>query len=136
MNIARQISAAALSILILVSGSSFMGGIHFCAGNVKSISFFEPPDKCPMEKQMPKCPLHKSAACCQDATIIHEGQDVSQVVPHLEGADVSIFTADQFFVIVSEIVPTNPLRTGFQHYYYPPPSRASDITIELHAFLI
>nr|HEV7233077.1 hypothetical protein [Sphingorhabdus sp.] len=123
------------AFLVLFSSSSFMVGVHLCGGHVQNVALFTQADACEMEKQMPPCHKHQSKPCCEDESIVHQGDsfkvsltDVSIAPAH--AAEIALPS-----VQVSEVIPTAPFsRTRYHHY--DPPLRTDDLTVSLQVFLI
>jgi hypothetical protein len=135
MKVFRKANAVLLLMLVLISSSSFMVGIHFCGGQIQNIALFDKADGCEKEKQLPPCHRHETPACCQDTAIIHEGEGFSQANPQLEIVHMPVFNLEQFHILISEIIPDAPAK-GVEFYSYDPPLRAPDLTISLQTFLI
>lgn len=131
----RPILSAALAILILVSSTSFMVGMHICMGEIQNVALFGKADNCEKEKSLPPCHRHETLPCCDDEILTHEGQDVNATFSKLELAPVHFVFIDLPSVLISEIVPSTPLaQTEF--YNYDPPIRARDRVVTLQSFLI
>lgn len=135
MKLFRTISVLALAFLVLVSSSSFMVGMHFCAGEVQHVALFEKAAGCEMEQSQPPCHRHLKAPCCEDETVVHKGEgfkisitDVS-ILP-VAGLDIELPT-----VVLSEIIPAAPIART-QYYNYDPPLRSYDLTVSHRVFLI
>jgi len=135
MRVIRSIAAVLLAILVLVSSTSFMVGMHFCSKEVQNIALFSKADGCEKEKQLPPCHKHETPACCDDETIVHKGDDFKLSVNKLQlDAPVSV-DVDQPFVLISELIPSAPV-ARIQYYNYDPPLRSCDLTVEHQVFLI
>ncbi|HYE56329.1 MAG TPA: hypothetical protein VD816_05105 [Ohtaekwangia sp.] len=131
----RTISAAILALLVLVSSTSFMIGVHFCKGEVKNVALFTKAEGCEKEKSLPPCHRHTKAPCCEDEMVIHEGDDFKA-----GSADIHIVApvpADiaSPMVLISEIIPSAPI-ARIQYLPYDPPLRSGDLTISYQVFLI
>jgi hypothetical protein len=135
MKLFRTISAFTLAFLVLISSSSFMVGVHLCAGKVQDVAMFSHPEKCEMEKKTPPCHKHLSDPCCDEETIIHQGEGFKASLTDITISPVSVSDLDLAEVIISEVIPSVPsLKT---HYYnYDPPLRSLDLTVSHHVFLI
>src|SRR5688572_20207148 len=75
MKLIRTISSILLALLVLMSSTSFMVGVHFCMGEVQSVALFSKADGCEEEKKLPPCHRHQSAPCCEDEAVVHSGDD-------------------------------------------------------------
>ena len=51
MKAVKTIFVFALALLVLVSSTSFMVGIHFCSGEVADMALFTEAEPCAMEKK-------------------------------------------------------------------------------------
>ena len=134
MKLFRTISSFALAFLVLVSSTSFMVGIHFCKGEIKHLALFRNADGCEKEKELPPCHKHLASSCCDDESVLHEGEGFKASV-----SDISIGASDIDMdvpaIIVAEIIPTNRVKkTDF--YNYDPPLRSLDLTVTHRVFLI
>lgn len=131
----RSIISATFIILVLFSSSSFMVGMHFCAGQIQNIALFTKADGCEMEQQIPPCHKHESKPCCEDETVVHTGEDF-----HASLTDITILAAPALdvalpHVLISEVIPSAPVsRTHF--YYYDQPLPPGDLTIRYRILLI
>ena len=135
MKLFRAISVIVLAFLVMLSSSSFMIGVHLCAGDVQDIAVFSEPEKCAMEKSLPPCHQHLTAPCCDDETIVHEGEGFKASVPKITIATPLVFDVALPEVILSEIIPSAPVaKTHYQNY--DPPIRSHDLTVTHQVFLI
>lgn len=119
--------------LVFVSGSSFMVGLHFCGGEVQNIALFSKADGCDKEKQLPPCHKHETPPCCQDETVIHEGQDFKNSVTQISFS-APLIAEISAPVLVSEIISSNTSSSNYP--YYDPPYRTRDLVVSLQVFLI
>jgi hypothetical protein len=135
MKFLKTISIFALAFLVLVSSSSFTIGIHWCSGEIFNLSLLSHAEGCGMEKNVPPCHKQMVASCCEDDTILHEGEGFKASL-----SDVNLSTSPALEiqlppVIVAEVVPLIPLlRTDY--YNYDPPLRSHDLTVSYSVFLI
>jgi hypothetical protein len=134
MKAIRSISVVVLAVLVLVSSTSFMIGMHFCMGEVQNVAFFTKADGCEKEQNLPPCHRHQKAPCCADETIIHDGDDFKASIAyfHIVAAPMEI---EQPLVLISEVIPSVPL-SRIKYYNYDPPLRSCDLTVEHQVFLI
>lgn len=135
MKTIRTIAAIVLALLVLVSSTSFMVGMHFCMGEVKNIALFSKADGCEKEKSLPPCHRHVKAPCCEDETVVHQGNDFKASLEHFQIIAPSPIDIEQPLVLISEVIPSAPISRT--HYYnYDPPLRSCDLTVEHKVFLI
>jgi hypothetical protein len=112
-----------------------MVGLHLCQGEVQNVALFTKAEACEKEQSLPPCHRHTKAPCCEDETIIHQGDDFKSSYGQLHlTAPVSV-DIEQAIVLISEIIPSAPFsRTHF--YNYDPPLRSHDLTVDHQIFLI
>lgn len=135
MNKYRSILSLAAAVLVLFSSSSFMVGIHLCGGDVQNIALFTKADVCEMEKQLPPCHRQEPRSCCDDEVIVHEGENFKVSSTEISVASIPAMEMVLPDVIISEVIPSNPVQK-FHYHNYDPPLRAENITIALQVFLI
>lgn len=135
MKTARTISSILLALLVLVSSTSFMVGMHVCMGHVQDIAVFTKADACEKEASLPPCHRQQTAPCCEDETLVHERQDVKASTLKAQlNAPVAV-DIDRAMVMISEIVPAAPA-AQVRYHNYDPPLRSCDLTVEHRVFLI
>ena len=135
MQAIRSISAVVLAILVLVSSTSFMVGMHICMGGVQNIALFGKADSCQMEKDLPACHKHSKPACCDDELVYHKSTDFKGSIEHIHIVAPAPMNIEQLVVLISEVIPASPL-ARIQYYKYDPPLRSCDLTVEHQIFLI
>jgi hypothetical protein len=131
----RTIAAILLALLVLVSSTSFMIGMHICMGDVQNIALFSKAEGCEMEQKLSPCHRHLKAPCCEDETVIHEADDIKADIAHIHIDGPSPIDVNHSLVFISEIIPSAPL-SRIQYYNYDPPLRSWDLTVEHQVFLI
>jgi hypothetical protein len=135
MKALRTISVIALALLVLLSSTSFMVGMHFCQGKVKNIALFAKADGCEREQKLPPCHRPTKAPCCEDTNLTHDGDDFNVSIEQMHIVTPALIELEQPIVLISEIIPCAPI-SRTQHYNYDPPLRCCDLTVEHHVFLI
>lgn len=135
MKVIRTISAVLLTLLLLVSSTSFMVGFHICMGEVQDVAVFGKADGCEKEKSLPPCHKHMKPACCEDEAFFHESDDFKASVGHIHIAAPAPIDIEQPSVLIAEVIPTAEI-SRTQYYDYDPPLRSSDLTVSLQVFLI
>ena len=135
MKIFRTISALLLALLVLVSSTNFMIGMHICMGDVQNIALFSKAEGCEMERNLPPCHRHLKAPCCEDETVIHKANDIKADAVQIQIDGPSAVDMEIPLVFISEIIPSDPL-SRIQFYNYDPPLRSWDLTVEHQVFLI
>jgi hypothetical protein len=131
----RSILSATFIILVLFSSSSFMVGIHLCGGQPQNVALFTKADACEMEKRMPPCHKPQAKPCCEDETILHQGENFNISITEVSIAPYPTLDIALPEVMISEVIPSSPVsRTHF--YNYDPPLRTVDLTISHQVFLI
>ena len=135
MKQARSILSAAFAVLVLISSSSFMVGLHLCGGQVQNVALFTKADGCEMEKKMPPCHKPQSKPCCEDETIAHKGEDFKISLTEISISTGPVLDMELPAVMISEVIPSAPVsRTRYRNY--DPPLRAADLTVSFQVFLI
>jgi hypothetical protein len=135
MKVIRSISAVLLAILVLVSSTSFVVGMHICMGEVQNIALFTHADGCQKEMALPPCHKHMKPACCKDEVLYHDGADFKGSIEHVQIDAPAPMDIEQPVALISEIIPSAPIAQT--HYYnYDPPLRSCDLTVEHQVFLI
>jgi len=135
MKAVRSISAVILAIIVLVSSTSFMVGMHICGGEVQNIALFGKADGCQKEKALPACHKHMKPACCQDELVYHEGTEFKGSTEHIHIVAPVPVDIEQHLVLISEVIPALPI-SCIQYYNYDPPLRSCDLTVDHQVFLI
>lgn len=131
----RTISAILLAILVLVSSTSFVVGLHICMGEVQNVALFGKADSCEKEKALPPCHKHMKPECCQDETYIHEGDDFKASIEHIHVIAPVAIDIEQSVVPIAEVIPAAEI-SRTQYTDYDPPLRSADLTVEHQVFLI
>lgn len=112
-----------------------MIGIHMCSGNIQDVALFTKAQSCANEKKVPPCHKQESKPCCEDETVIHQGQDVKSDILKLQLSPVPATVIDQALVLIAEVIPSSS-RAGTEYYNYDPPLRSTDLTVSFQVFLI
>lgn len=135
MKALRFISLISLATLVLVSSTSFMVGMHFCGKELQNFALFSKADGCHLEKPIPPCHKPASPGCCDDETIVHQREDIKVSVKQPYLSPIVAVIIEQAPLLISEIIPGEPVaQTAF--YHYEPPLRSADLIISLQIFLI
>jgi len=134
MKAIRTISAVLLAILVLVSSTSFMVGLHFCQGEVQHIALFTKAEKCENEAPLPPCHRQMKSGCCADRTFIHESDDFKQAA-HICITLPAPSDLEQPLVFISEVIPSAP-RAVAHNSPYDPPLRSCNLTVQHRVFQI
>lgn len=131
----RTILSVTLALLVLVSSTSFMVGMHLCSGEIQNVALFSKAQACEKEMKMPPCHRHQTSSCCDDETVIHEGKNFSATSSQVSIPPVSFVTIATQTVILSEIIPAN-YSSKAKYLNYDTPLRACDLTVAHRVFLI
>lgn len=134
MNRFRPILATALIFLILMSGSSFIVGLHLCGGSVQNVALFKKADGCEKEKQLPPCHRQMTKPCCEDEQVLHEGQGFNNPTTQINIDIPYVGSVVHSPVVIAEIL--NSAYSQIQFYNYDPPLRSCDLTVSFQVFLI
>ncbi|MBS1681484.1 MAG: hypothetical protein JST48_07210 [Bacteroidetes bacterium] len=131
----RSIASTALTLLVLLSSTSFRVGMHFCGGEVQNIALFTKANGCEMEKKLPPCHRQEKKSCCKDEVILHNGEDFNAASVEVSIPPISCIALAAPVIILSEVIPIDhSSRTN--HFNYDSPLRASDRTVAHRTFLI
>jgi hypothetical protein len=131
----RSIVSLILALLVLVSSTSFMVGMHLCSGEVQNVALFSKAQPCEKEMKMPPCHRHQTSSCCDDETIVHEGEDFNTVSSEVSIPPVSFITIAPPVIMLSEIIPFHYISEA-KLSNYDTPLRACDRTVAHQVFLI
>lgn len=100
----RPIFSVLLALLVLISGTSFMVGVHHCGGHVASVALFTKAEPCPMETRVPPC--HKPMkSCCSDESIVHDSEDFKPAAGSIQLAPAAIVAAFASPVVIATLIP-------------------------------
>lgn len=110
-------------MLVLLSSTSFMVGLHRCNGELKEVSFLVHSDGCGHQDKTPPCHRQIEKSCCEDGDVFHESSSFSH---HVSGVDVvnfsSAFPCALTDVVISLVVPeSNVAQSDFPDYDIPIP---------------
>lgn len=133
MKLLRTISALLLAFLVLLSSTSFLVGMHFCMGEVRSIALFSKAEECMPVKAV--CPKHERPDCCADQVVMHEAQEFKSDVAQYEFENPVVVLPVAPMVLIAEVIPaTTDIETNYPPY--DPPLVSTDLTVDLQVFLI
>lgn len=135
MKLLRSILSFTLALLVLFSASSFTLGIHLCCGEIQDVALFAKADACDKKETLPICHTVKKVSCCEDETIVHDGQGFKASISQTHITPAAFIYIDQPLILIAEIIPSSPA-SRIQYYNYDPPLRSSDLTVSLQVFLI
>lgn len=131
----RTISTLMLAMLVMISSTSFMVGVHLCQGEVQNVAFLEKAKGCAMEESLPPCHRHMKSHCCEDEMIVHDGDDFKVSFQHVHIATPLAMEIEQPPVVIAEVIPSANISTTY-FPPYDPPLRSSDRNVAHHVFLI
>lgn len=135
MKLLQTISIFASAFLVLLSSSSFMVGIHFCKGEAKHFALFAKAAGCKEETKLPPCHKHQASPCCDDKTVMHEGEGFKASSSEITISNIFFSEVTVANVLVSEIIPADP-SSRIQYHNYDPPLPACDLTVTHRTLLI
>jgi hypothetical protein len=139
MKIVKPIVSSLLAFLVLVSSSSFMVNMHFCGGNMQSVSLIEEAAPCPMEVNLPPCHKKmqlKKSGCCEDKHVAFEGKDFSAKVQDFSMLNWQTSNWVATLPVIMEVIQINEALTFSNHISYKPPIVERDIPVLKQSFLI
>ncbi|MFM7328388.1 MAG: HYC_CC_PP family protein [Bacteroidota bacterium] len=119
----RRIAAFTLTLLTLVSSSSFSIGMHLCGGHLQDISVISEPAPCPMEQNLPPCHRNSINTCCKDISVVHDADEfndgIRQIafespapVPAMAPVLIAVITPVQVDFITPVVRDTGPPLPG------------------------
>jgi len=111
-----------------------MIGVHICMGEIQNVALFGQADGCEKEKNLPPCHRHETIPCCDDETMIHEGEDFNAAAK-VDISPLQFAFIELPSVLLSEVIPTSPLSQS-DSFSYDPPLRACNRVVALQSFLI
>ena len=130
----HAVLTAALALLVLLSGTSFMIGVHHCGDRIESIALFSKADQCPKEQTLPPC--HKAAkSCCSDERIVHESQDIKPSAANFHLSPAPVIAELVSPVVIASLIP----KASMFHILSPdfsPPLPVPDINVAIGKFQI
>jgi hypothetical protein len=139
MKVLKPIVSSLLALLVLVSSSSFMVNMHFCGGQMQSVSLIEDADACPMEIQLPPCHRKmeiKKTGCCEDKHVAFEGKDFNAKVQDFSLLNWQAINWVDSLPVIMEVVQLNEALALSNHTPYKPPIVERDIPVLVQSFLI
>lgn len=133
-----------LALLVLVSSTGFSVGMHFCAGEIRDLSFYGEASECLMEQKreaLPPC--HASVketapqgSCCEDHQLVVERLDIATNTKALalsKTLDLKFIAAVKV-VILRLFAAQEGVKPAYALYTSPPIAR--DIPVLVQSFLI
>lgn len=135
MKIIKAISSVLLAMLVLVSSTSFMVGMHLCRGEVQNIALFKKADACEQEQKLPPCHAHKTAPCCEDEAVIHNANDFKITSAGFHITTPTPVDIEQPHIVISLIIP-DVADESPRYFDYDPPLPSHDLTVLHRVFLI
>lgn len=148
-SIPRRSTAIFMALLMLLNSTGFALDMHYCQGNLKSISFFGEAKSCHEIQSRPSCHSTSKAchhdkemldqeeedACCHNEKVFIENSEL-EAIP----AQVTINTEMQSDFVVAYVAAhlfQGVLETDYQDFEkYKPPFPDRDIQILYQTFLI
>lgn len=135
----KPIVSSLLAMLVLVSSSSFMVNMHFCGGQMQSVSLIEEATPCPMEVQLPPCHKKmeiKKSGCCEDKHITFEGKDFNAKVQDFSLLNWQAINWVSSLPVIMEVIQIDEVLAFANHIPYKPPIVERDIPVLKQSFLI
>lgn len=134
-----------LSLLVLLSSTSFTVSMHYCVGQIEDITLFWQSNPCDVGAQAANCTSDNHGTDCEhnanvrekDCCAEHSFQVAGQHNP-AQVASASIPYAQLAMVLntVVSLLNTEPTFDTYSYIEYPPPAANRDITILIHSLLI
>lgn len=98
------------------------------------VALFSKAKPCAMH-QIPACHQHETKSCCEDESIVHDGQDFKVSSSEISFSSFSALEIELPGILIAEIIPTAPIAQVL-YQQYDPPLRSLDLTLSLRVFLI
>ena len=103
----RPVLSVMLSLLVLVSGTSFIVGVHHCNGHVASVALFTKATPCPMEQKAPP-PCHQSKkSCCSDERIVHDSDDLKPTTSAIHVLATPLVAELASPIVIATLIPSS-----------------------------
>lgn len=131
----RAILSGLFVFLVLFSSSSFIIGLHICSGEIQNIALLGKAEGCAKEQQLPPCHRHEVPVCCDNETILHDGETFAAGVASIDLSPPTAVDLIQPALILAEVTPTVAVATEY-FYEHDPPLPFSDLRVAFHSFLI
>lgn len=133
-----------LALLVLVSSTGFSVGMHFCAGEIRDLSFYGEASECSMKQPketLPPCHAPEKEKspqgnCCEDHQLVVERLDMasdSKAFVLSKTLDIKFIAAVKV-VILQLFAPQEGLKPAYALYISPQIAR--DIPVLVQSFLI
>ena len=134
----NNILSVFLSFLLLATTSSFAVNLHYCSNELVDIGLFNKADSCKIiltkeESSSKHCNLEKET-CCNEKTILHNGNDIVKVTTLQVNINTLVYT--QSLSPLYTILIKNSKKKNIPFKYYSPPSLVTDIYVIYDTFLI
>jgi hypothetical protein len=130
----RSILSLLFALLVFMSSTSFMVGIHHCGGEIREVAVLEKADGCG-HQELPPCHRKLMQNCCKDDVVKYDGQGFEQLVKVDLSSATTGMIVDLPPVLISIVVPEEQA-APVNFHDYPIPIRSVDLTITHHEFLI
>jgi len=138
MNIFRKIASISLSILLLVSTTSFVVDEHYCGNMLVDATIFGKASNCFCEEydnsKIKDNLSIESDSCCSENQIIHESNNEIKKVLNELSSENSLFLHSYFYTYIDLFEGLENSFTPFRNYL--PPLIITDIQVINEAFLI
>lgn len=124
MNGLKRHMALVMAFLLLITGTGFSMTVHYCAGEIRDVSFTGENIECEMMANMQKnaCPMHTQAtsSCCEDQDLTLEGDSHESylVKTFNPGADLVAIPTPP---VMLPVIPATQDNHTFSFTYRPPP---------------
>jgi hypothetical protein len=139
MKVLKPIVSISLALLVLVSSSSFMVNMHFCGGQMQSVSLIEEAAACPMEVNLPPCHKKmeiKKSGCCEDKHVAFEGKDFNAKIQDFSLLNWQAINWVASLPVIMEVIQINEALAFSNYTPYKPPIVERDIPVLKQSFLI
>ena len=134
-----------MALLMFITSIGFAIDLHYCQGDLKSVSFFSEAKKCHDMVAMTNCSHHQKQqeqsqscpeeeGCCQNETFQFQPDHelTIQTFEFVVNKQLQHFLTAYVIVLINQFDEENPIT----HTYYKPPLIRRDIPVLVQSFLL
>ena len=132
----RKVVALTLAVLTLSASTTFSMGIHFCGGQLESISVVSAAEPCGMQKSLPPCHRQMTPSCCEDHTIVHDGDEFNSTQSISTDLDLATEKIIPEFIFLYDLQPELFLMASTSYAASDPPLITCDRSVTFRTLLI
>lgn len=148
-SLSHRITAISMALLMMLSSTGFSMDVHYCQGQIKSISFFGKAKSCHEKQETSPCHQTKKSChhnedgvsktekdnCCHNETVVIEKSDLDATATQI--ATVQDIQLDFIAAFIAVYVFNYSVQTDYRPYaQYKPPLPDRDVQVLYQTFLI